>query len=208
MGRKSAEIAHPLNVLVDCQLIVKDHDVIQRKKPVYRIAEPLITFYQSVMRPRWAALELGEAERVWRGSQPRFLSRVVGPNFERICRDWAILADDFFDEPPGEVGSALLVDHSKRENNKIELDVVVMTPALLEERQRVLSIGEVKWDKVMGLGHLDRLRRARELLTAQGHRADDAVLTCYSGAGFDEQLQAEAGEDSRVLLVDLPTLYG
>ncbi|GAT65215.1 ATPase [Planomonospora sphaerica] len=208
VGRKSAEIAHPLHVLEDCQLIVKDRDLIQRKKPVYRIAEPLITFYQAVMRPRWAALELGEAERVWRGSKPRFLSQVVGPDFEQICRDWAILADDFFDEPPGEVGSALLVDHSRRENNKIQLDVVVMTPALLEERQRVLSLGEVKWDKVMGLGHLERLRRARDLLIAQGHRAEDAVLACYSGAGFDEDLRAEAHRDRQVLLVDLPILYG
>ncbi|GIH89761.1 hypothetical protein ACFFMN_12815 [Planobispora siamensis] len=160
------------------------------------------------MRPRWAALELGGAERVWRGSKPRFLSQVVGPDFEQICRDWAVLADDFFDEPPGEVGSARLVDRSRRESNKIELDVVVMTPALPGERQRVLSIGEAKWDKVMGPGHLDRLRRARDLLIAQGHRAEDSVLACYSGAGFDERLRAEARKDSRVLLVDLPTLYG
>ncbi|WP_449061009.1 hypothetical protein [Planomonospora algeriensis] len=74
--------------------------------------------------------------------------------------------------------------------------------------ERVLSLGEAKWDKVMGLGHLERLRRARELLIAQGHRAEDAVLACYSGAGFDENLRAEAHRDRQVLLVDLPILYG
>ncbi|GGP87094.1 ATP-binding protein [Streptosporangium pseudovulgare] len=208
VGRKSAEIAHPLNVLEDCQLIVKDHDALKSGKPVYRIAEPLITFYQAVMRPQWAALELGEAERVWRGSRPRFLSQVVGPDFEQTCRDWAILADGAFDEPPGEVGSTLVVDHAKRENNKIQLDVVAVSPSLLGEKRRVLSIGEVKWDRVMGLGHLERLRRAREVLAAQGHRVEEAKLACYSGAGFDADLTAAARRDDRVLLVDLLTLYG
>jgi hypothetical protein len=39
----------------------------------------------------------------WRGSQGRFLSQVVGPHFEALCRDYAIRADpDVFGGPPGE----------------------------------------------------------------------------------------------------------
>jgi hypothetical protein len=58
----------------------------------------------------------------------------------------------------------------------------------------------------MGLGHLERLRRARDLLSVKGHRADDAVLACYSGAGFTPELTAAAARDRRVLLVDLARL--
>jgi len=46
------------------------------------------------MRPRWAVLDLGHAQRVWPQARQAFLSQVVGPRFEQICRDWALLADD------------------------------------------------------------------------------------------------------------------
>lgn len=59
----------------------------------------------------------------------------------------------------------------------------------------------------MGLGHLDRLRRARDLLSVKGHRAADAVLACYSGAGFTAELADVAATDPRVLLVDLARVY-
>ncbi|GGK97485.1 hypothetical protein Sme01_36050 [Sphaerisporangium melleum] len=71
--------------------------------------------------------------------------------------------------------------------------------------RRVLSLGEVKWDRVMGAEHVARLRRARDLLTARGYDTRDTVLTCYSGAGFTRELGAEAG--SGVRLVTLDDLY-
>jgi len=59
----------------------------------------------------------------------------------------------------------------------------------------------------MGIGHLDRLRRARDLLSARGHQAADAVLACNSGAGFTSDLAKVAATDRRGLLVDLARLY-
>ena len=35
-------------------------------------------------------------------------------------------------------------------------------------REAILAVGEAKWHETMGLAHLDRLRRIRGLLTAQG----------------------------------------
>jgi hypothetical protein len=60
----------------------------------------------------------------------------------------------------------------------------------------------------MGLRHLNRLARARELLAGRQLDTTATVLTCYSGAGFDaDLLAASAGRDD-VLLVGLDRLYG
>jgi uncharacterized protein len=66
-------------------------------------------------------------------------------------------------------------------------------------------IGEAKWDRVMDLRHVERLRRAQDLLAVKGFDTRDAVLACYSGAGFDRELQAL--QRHHVRLVDLDQLY-
>ncbi|MEV4415501.1 hypothetical protein [Catellatospora sp. NPDC049609] len=57
----------------------------------------------------------------------------------------------------------------------------------------------------MGIPHLERLRRARDLLALKGHRVSGTRLACYSGAGFTADLHKAA--DSENILLDLPTLY-
>jgi hypothetical protein len=57
-------------------------------------------------------------------------------------------------------------------------------------------------------GHLERLRRARDLLSVKGFDTTHTVLTCYSGAGFDGDLMEIAGGDAHVLLVGPDMLYG
>jgi hypothetical protein len=79
--------------------------------------------------------------------------------------------------------------------------------AIIDEFPYLLSLGEAKWGEVMGLGHLDRLRRARDLLSVKGHHAADAVLACYSGAGFTAELTDFTANDRHVLLVDLTRLF-
>ena len=69
----------------------------------------------------------------------------------------------------------------------------------------MLSLGEVKWDRVMSTRHIERLRRGRDLLAVKGFDTRDTLLTCYSGAGFDRELQAGQGHDIR--LIGLDQLY-
>jgi len=60
----------------------------------------------------------------------------------------------------------------------------------------------------MGLAHLDRLRRVRDLLSAQGRPgAPTARLLCFSAAGFSERLAAAAAETPEIMLVGPPDLY-
>ena len=57
----------------------------------------------------------------------------------------------------------------------------------------------------MDLRHVERLRRAQDLLAVKGFNTRDTLLTCYSGAGFDRELQAGQCHDIR--LVGLDQLY-
>jgi hypothetical protein len=204
IGRKSNEVAHPLRVLEDCRLLIKEPDLFRSGRARYRIAEPLVTFYQAIMSRDWARLELGDASTVWRGARARFLSQVTGPHFESLCRDYAIAADpEIFGDAPGEVGSGVVPDPANR--TQIEIDVAVLAPAEHGHPRKILSLGEVKWDQVMDLRHVGRLRRAQDLLAVKGYDTQSTVLSCYSGAGFSPELQAAQGD--RVHLVGLDQLY-
>ena len=206
IGRKSNEVAHPLRVLEDCRLLAREPDLFRSGKPTYRITEPLIAFYQAVMSREWARLELGDAATVWRGARARFLSQVVGPHFESICRDYAISADPgVFGGLPGEVGAGVVPDPANR--TQIQIDVAVLAPHEHGQPRTVLSIGEAKWDEVMGQRHLERLRRARGLLTVKGYDTSPTILACYSGAGFTDDLRAAARGDDGTRLIGLDQLY-
>lgn len=206
IGRKSADLTHPLNVLEDCALITKEPDLFRRGRHTYQIAEPLITFYEVVMRPEWFRLEAGNAEDVWRDARPDFLSRVVGPHFETLCRHFAMRdARSLFVSPAAEVGAGVVNDPANKA--QIEIDVAVLAAPQVNGPRRVLSLGEVKWGEVMGEPHVARLERARDLLSAS-FETTDCVLACYSAAGFTDQIRARASADQRLALISAGDLYG
>jgi hypothetical protein len=157
------------------------------------------------MRPRWADLELGLGAEVWADARPTFGSEVVGPHFEAVCRAFARAEGRrIFGAPVGEVASGTVAD--PEDKTQIEIDVAVLGPARRGAPRQVISLGEAKWGKLMGVRHLERLRRARALLTVKGYDTADTRLACYSGAGFEPALQAVASS-SDVLLVDVARLY-
>jgi hypothetical protein len=128
-------------------------------------------------------------------------------NFKTICRDWALSSgDDTFGEAPGEVGAGVVADPPRR--SQVQVDVAVFALGEPGTPRRVLSLGEAKWDKVMNPGHLERLRRARDLLAVKGYDTSATRLACYSGARFDPELIDIARADPRVQLVGLDRLYG
>jgi len=205
IGRKTADIAHPLNVLEDCRLVAKELDAFRTGRTRYRITEPLINFYEAVMRPRWADLEVGLGAEVWADARQAFGSKVVGPHFEALCRQFARQdGRRLFGAPVGQVSAGTVADPGNK--TQIEIDIAVLSPAEPGRPRQVISLGEAKWGKVMGVRHLDRLRRARALLGVKGYDTAGTVLACYSGAGFEEALQ-DAASDGDVLLIDLDRLY-
>ncbi|WP_436788031.1 AAA family ATPase [Yinghuangia sp. YIM S10712] len=208
LGRKSGDLAHPLTVLEDCGMVMREPDAFKDNRTNFRIAEPLVTFYHAIMRPIWSDLEhTRDATRLWRRSRRRFVANVVGPHFEHVCRHWTRhdAPEDMFGDFPNRVCSGTVNDPAKRTSH--ELDVVV-SGLDDTERQRLLAIGEVKWGETMGVGHVERLRRIRDLLVAQNRLgAESARLVCYSGVGFTDDLHELAGVDRDIVLVGLDDLY-
>jgi hypothetical protein len=206
IGRKSDLITHPLNVLEDCALVAREPDMFRPGRASYRIVEPLITFYEAIMRKRWAELEIHRAEQVWTTTRQTFLTQVVGPHFEALCRAFALESGDtLFAEQPAEVGSGTVNDPANR--TQIEVDVVALAAQQANSPRRILSLGEVKWGEVIGHHHLERLATARDLLRPKGYDTETTVLTLYGGAGFTDELTAAAAADDRILLVTLDRLY-
>lgn len=202
VGRNATDIGHHLNVLEDCGLVRRNADVFRSGRSVYRVAEPLVAFYQAVMRPQWALLEIGRASAVWADARGRFAAQVIGPHFEQVCRDFAVTAaQDVYGGPVGEVGAGVVADPTRR--GQIEVDVVVFASAVPGEPRRILSLGEAKWGDVMDARHVQRLARARDLLAGRGYDTRDTLLACYSGAGFEPDLSTADG----VVTVGLERLY-
>ncbi|MCT9144861.1 AAA family ATPase [Streptomyces violarus] len=206
IGRKSVDISHPLNVLEDSHLLVREADVFRAGKSQYRITEPLITFYEAIMRPAWARLESGQAAEVWARSAERFAAQVAGPHFEALCREYVLgPGRTLLDTSMGEVGCGVVTD--SRERRQIQIDVAVVESGSGGGRSAVALLGEAKWGTVMGTNHLARLERARELLAGRGMDTTRCGLACFSAAGFSDALRDEA-ERGGVLLIGLDELYG
>ena len=206
IGRKSPDIAHPLSVLEDSQLISREAEPFRNRRSIYRISEPLLAFYEAVMRREWTRLERGDPAGAWRNAQATFLARVVAPHFAAMVREWARTAPKgTFGEWPETVASGVVPDPANR--TQIQIDVTVLGTEVAGYPRQLLSLGEVKWGEVMTPDHVRRLRRARDLLAVQGYDTHATRLTCYGGAGFDEDLRAEARRDRRVQLIGLERLY-
>jgi AAA+ ATPase superfamily predicted ATPase len=200
LQRPSVNIGHPLQVLEDCGLISKETDAFRANRSVYRIDEPLITFYSAVMRRAWTFLERGMAREAWQLSRETFSSKVVGPHFEGLCREYVLRRSvELFNALPAQVAAGTVADPSQR--TQIEIDVVVTA-----DSGEVLCLGEAKWGKVMGMRHLERLKRARDLLAVKGYQVGQAKLVCFGGAGFDTELRA-AQSRGEVMLIDPAQLY-
>lgn len=209
LQRKATDVAHPINVLEDAGLLRRDADFFRDNRPTYRIAEPLIGFYQAIMRPVWDQLERpGNAARVWHASRRRFVSNVLGPHFEQICRDWTLhYADpDILGGLPARVGHGMV--HEPRARTSHEVDVAVVGIAD-NDKPPLLAIGEAKWNDTTGIAHIERLRHLRGLIAKAGrYDTTHTKLICFSGAGFNDKARTAADSDPDIHLIDLPTLYG
>lgn len=209
LARKSTDLAHPLGVLHDAGLITHERDAFRTNRSAYRIAEPLLTFYHAIMRPVWGDLERpGRAGQVWRRSRHTFQSRVVGPHFEEICRQWA----RWYAEPatyggrsPNRVSSGTVSDPDDRKT--LQLDVAAFGDGG-DGQDTLLAIGEAKWQETVTTRHLHRLEHVRELLVARRQPgSESARLLLFSGSGFSDSLAERAESDPSIQLIGLDRLY-
>jgi AAA+ ATPase superfamily predicted ATPase len=208
IGRKSGDLAHPLNVLMDCGLVYRRSDAFRENQATYEIAEPLITFYHAVMRPIWSDLaHTRNPARLWQRSQSRYTSNVLGSHFEQLARHWTryFAPEETVGGFPSRVEPGTVNDPASKKIRQV--DVVALGPDD-DNRESVLAIGEAKWHEAMGMPHLEGLRHIRGLLTAQRRRgAATARMLCFSGAGFTPELIREASRTRDVRLLTPADLY-
>ncbi|WP_449060958.1 ATP-binding protein [Planomonospora algeriensis] len=207
VGRKSNELSHPLTVLEDAGLIERETDAFRGNRTDFRIKEPLLAFYHAMMRPFWPQLLRGTAtEQIWQRVRQRFTGNVLGPHFERVCREWTLyFAEERFGGWPAQVTAGTVNDPAARTTHEVDVAAVGHAEDGIPP---LLAIGEVKWDETMGLGHLARLRDIHGLIRRNDrYDSSQTRLVCYSGAGFTEEL-LQARDRGEVDLVGLDDLYG
>jgi AAA+ ATPase superfamily predicted ATPase len=211
MGRKSTDIVHHLDVLVTAGFVTRDADVLSRRSPTYRVADPIVRFHELVTRRHLGLLEDRRVSEAWALADDTYRSQIVGPHFEELCRAWTAryASSETLGDRIGEVGS-VQVNAAKR-RQRFELDVVATTYATQSRRAKTIQvIGEAKGAvKPRTLSDLERLDRCVELLVA---RPDVSVATSarrlvFSLAGFDDELRRAAARRDDVELVDIERLY-
>jgi AAA+ ATPase superfamily predicted ATPase len=209
LERKSTDLAHPLGVLHGAGLITHETEAFKKNRSAYRIAEPLLTFYNAIMRPAWGDLERpGRAPQVWQRSQHAFHSNVVGPHFEQMCRQWARWhagPQAYGGAYPVRVASGTVSDPEARKAAEVDVAAFGRSGS---GRETLLAIGEAKWQERVTTSHLARLEHIRDLLRAKGQLgSESARMFLFSGTGFSDALVKQAAANPSIQLIGLSRLY-
>ncbi len=211
LERPRNAVAHPLGVLESTGYIRREQDVLRSRHPVITLADPVIRFNQLITLPQAAAVEQGFAEQVWQQAAPTFNSKILGPHFEDLARDFTrryahtLLPGGL----PGPVGTTEVADQAARTKHEVDVIALAAGERPQSPRARIALLGEAKATAARhGTGDLERLERIRALLQEQGYDTAATTLALYSLHGFYPDLVDLANRRDDLVLVDLPTLYG
>ncbi|MCI0383452.1 ATP-binding protein, partial [Streptomyces sp. CNQ085] len=200
------DVSRGLELLHGSGLLDASPDALRPNVTRLRIAEPLLAFEYGVVRPRCPSAEREDAATLWRRARPAFEAGVAAPHFAQVCRDWAVeyAGPGVFGDTPV---TALHGSPAHPPPDAVPAAEVVVRGPAGEHPGALLSVGLARWEEVLDVTHLERLRRLIAHLAAHGEDTARTRPACYSGAGFTPALRA-AEADGEVLLVGLDRLYG
>jgi DNA-binding transcriptional ArsR family regulator len=207
VGRENRAVQHPLKALEEAGFVVRDDDMLRSRRPIYRLADPIVRFHHAVKRPDLARFEDRRFAEAWADAQTRFSAHVLGPHFEQLARDFTFTfaSPDTVGGQAAEVGPAVVNDPNQRAQH--ELDVVVRARRRSGATE-VVAIGEAKHtNRARTVGDLNRLTRIRSLLVDRDLAPASTKLLLFAAAGFDRSLVAAAAERADVEIVDLDRMY-
>jgi AAA+ ATPase superfamily predicted ATPase len=205
LGRPSSAIGHLLTGLEDIGLIEYLDDALRGKRGTFGIAEPIVRLYQLITSRYEPELVAGRADRVWARSAPTVDSKIYGPHFEDLARQWCLryADEETLGGPPGAVRPTEIACREHQTGH--ELDVVVTEDS--STTSRISAIGEVKaTSDPIGTGQLRRLEHLRGLLPS-ARVAQLPKLLLFSRTGFTPDLAEEAASRPDVELIDLARVY-
>jgi uncharacterized protein len=205
LGRPSSAIAHLLTGLEDIGLIEHLDDALRGKRGAFRIAEPIVRLYQLITSRYEPELVAGRADRVWARSTPTVDSKIYGPHFEDLTRQWCLryADEETLGGAPGAVRPTEIACREHQHGH--ELDIVVTEDS--GATSRISAIGEAKaTNDPIGIGQLRRLEHLRGLLPS-ARVAQPPKLLLFSRTGFTSDLTEEAAARPDVELVSLARVY-
>jgi uncharacterized protein len=197
-------------MLESAGFIDRRQDLLLDRRPVITVTDPLVRFHQLVIEPYQADLEAGRARRVLDETEHTVNSKILGPHFEALAAEWvARYAYDEAGLAVGSVGSTVIACRAHKKAHEVDILALGRGSRPRTPKSPIAFIGEAKCrDRRPGMAEFLRLEHIRELLTAAGHDAGEAVLGLFGAAGFTEDLAAEAvASNGRLLLVSLEDLY-
>ncbi|WP_204054390.1 ATP-binding protein [Planomonospora parontospora] len=207
IGMDAKSLGYHLKIMRDGGFIRHDQDILLQRKPVITVADPAVRFHHLIVRPNLLDLEMRNSRLVWEHSAETFSSKILGPHFEEIAREWVRWhGREAGLEDIGQVGTT---EVACREHRGHEVDVVALSRRSMARAKGagISLLGEAKCtNRPRGVSDLARLEHIRDLLVSHGWDARDARFALFSRSGFTDDLKAAA--DPRSLLIDLPELYG
>jgi AAA+ ATPase superfamily predicted ATPase len=207
LEREQRSVQHPLRALENAGFVIATNDALRSRRPIYRIADPIVRFHHAITRRDLARFEDRRTADAWKDAQPRFKTHVLGPHFEEIAREFVFrfASAHTVGGPVADVAPAVVNDVKQRTQH--EVDVV----ALGRDRKGskpILALGEAKHTEAKRtLGDLTRLERIRSLVAAKDSSAETARLLLFSASGFETNLTRTAASRDDVDLIDIERIY-
>jgi hypothetical protein len=207
VGMEAKTLGYHLGIMRAAGFIHHDQDVLLQRKPVITVADPVVRFHDLIVRPNIADFEMREGRAAWERSRSTFASKVLGPHFEALAREWTRRhAREAGLDGLGVVGTSTI---GCREHRGHEIDVVALERGARprDKAARIALLGEAKaTNKQRTPADLRRLEHLRELLAAQGWNVAGCAFALFSRTGFSDELRRQA-EATDTRLLSLEELY-
>lgn len=208
VGMDAKSLAYHLTVMRDGGFLHHDQDLLLQRRPVITIADPIVRFHNLVVKPNLLDFEMRNAEPAWERSRATFSSKIEGPHFEGLTREWARrhAAEAGLDN----IGHVGTTEVACREHRGHEVDVIALSRSSIPRSKNaaITLLGEAKHTtKPRGIADLRRLEHIAALLAERGYDMSAAQYAIFSRFGFQRELSAAAAS-APVHLLNLAALYG
>jgi uncharacterized protein len=200
-GRPATALARPIERLTEAGLLVQVSDPVRARRSRYELADPFISFHDAIIRPNRTRIRRRQQHDVWSENQATWNSQIVGPHFERLCREATLTyGSEFGLSSVASVGATSIADAKARRSHEVDL-VATRTGG------DIMAIGEAKHTTTArSPADLERLEHIRGLLPTPAGRRSRLLL--FSDNGFERNLVRLASSRTDVELIDVDRLYG